>query len=180
MNAPAYDRATAKEWARASMRGIWCAALNPFRPIDSALDEIGFRHNLRHWFDDLLIDGVFVSGKQGEFFSMSVDERKRTFEIAVEEAHADDCPRRGVICSCSDQNLDTVLELVRHAERIGADAVVVHAPVLHFFKARDATLWATYRRIADEVGIAMALWSHPDKRTKRGGCATALPLCAVR
>jgi 4-hydroxy-tetrahydrodipicolinate synthase len=162
MTAPQYDRATAKAWAREAMRGIWCAALNPFRPMDGALDELGFRRNLRHWFDDLLIDGVFVSGKQGEFFAMSVDERKRSFEIAVEEAHADGHTRRGVICSCSDQNLDTVLDLARHAERIGADAIVVHAPVLHFLKAQDETLLAYYRRIADHVDIALALWSHPD------------------
>lgn len=162
MTSPGYDRATAKAWAREAMRGIWCAALTPFRAGDLAVDEPAFRRNLRHWFDDLLIDGVFVSGKQGEFFSMSVPERKRTFEIAVEEAHAPGRPRRGVICSCSDQNLNVVLDLAAHAEAIGADAIVVHAPVLHFLKAQDETLLAYYRRIADEVGIAMALWSHPD------------------
>ena len=157
-----YDRASAKAWAREAMHGIWCAALTPFRHEDGAIDEAAFRRNLRHWFDDLLIDGVFVSGKQGEFFSMSVAERKRTFEIAVEEAHAPGRERRGVILSCSDQNLDVVIDLARHAERIGADAIVVHAPVLHFLKAQDETLAAYYRRIADEVAIAMALWSHPD------------------
>lgn len=159
---PGYDRATAKEWAREAMRGIWCAALNPFRADDGALDEAAFRRNLSHWFDDLSIDGVFVSGKQGEFFAMTVEERKRSFEIAVEEAHAPGRPRRGVVCSCSDQNLATVLDLARHAEAIGADAIVVHAPVLHFFKAQDETLTAYYRRIAEETNIAMALWSHPD------------------
>jgi len=162
MTTPGYGRADAKAWARETMRGIWCAALNPFRPDDGGLDEPAFRRNLRHWFDDLSIDGVFVSGKQGEFFSMSVEERKRTFEIAVEEAHVAGTDRRGVVCSCSDQNLSTVLELARHAEAVGADAIVVHAPVLHFLKAQEETLTAYYRRISDEVGIAMALWSHPD------------------
>ncbi len=153
-----YTPATAKEWARASMRGIWCAALMPFT-ADGALDEDGFRANLRHWFDDLGIDGVFVSGKQGEFFSMTLAERKRSFDIAREEAH-----KRGqrVICSCSDQNMDVVLDLARYSEATGADAIVVHAPILHFHKEQDQTLLGYYRKIAEETGIAMALWSHPD------------------
>src|SRR6266511_723051 len=99
-----YARKDAKDFAREQMRGIWAAALTPFAP-DLSLDEQGLRANLRHWHDDLGIDGVFVCGKQGEFFSMSVAERKRTFEIATDEARG----RFGTIMSCSDQNLETVL-----------------------------------------------------------------------
>src|SRR5205809_7526163 len=68
-----YRRFDAKDYARTHMRGIWAAALMPFAP-DLSLDEAGFRRNLRHWVDDLGIDGVFVAGKQSEFFSMSVSE----------------------------------------------------------------------------------------------------------
>ena len=65
------------------MRGIWAAALTPF---DDALriDEDGYRENVRHWTEDLGIAGVFVAGKQGEFFSMSVEERKRSLELTIE------------------------------------------------------------------------------------------------
>jgi 4-hydroxy-tetrahydrodipicolinate synthase len=140
------------------MRGIWAAALMPFRPGDLAIDEAGFRANLHHWVDDLGIDGVFVSGKQGEFFSMSVAERKRSFELAVEAVG--DCA--GTIMSCSDQNLEVVIELARHAQAIGADAIVVHAPVLHFLQAQDETLYAYYKTISEVVDIGIAMWSHPD------------------
>jgi len=152
-----YSRNDAKDYARANMRGIWAAALMPFAP-DFALDEAGFRRNLRHWVDDLGTDGVFVSGKQGEFFSMSLAERKRSFEIAVDEIGG----RAGTIMSCSDQNLDTVIELARHAQAIGADYIVVHAPVLHFLHKQDETLLAYYRTISERVDIGIALWSHPD------------------
>jgi 4-hydroxy-tetrahydrodipicolinate synthase len=151
-----YSRNDAKTYARAHMRGIWVAALTPFRP-DRAIDEAGFRRNLRHWVDDLGIDGVFVSGKQGEFFAMSLAERKRTFDIAVEEIGG-----ARTILSCSDQNLDTVIELARHAQAIGSDYIVVHAPVLHFLTKQDDTLLAYYRAISERVDIGIALWSHPD------------------
>jgi 4-hydroxy-tetrahydrodipicolinate synthase len=152
-----YSRNEAKAYSRANMKGIWAAALMPFTR-GLAIDEVGFRHNLRHWVDDLDIDGVFVSGKQGEFFSMSLAERKRSFEIAVEEIGG----RAGTIMSCSDQNLDTVIELARHAQAIGADYIVVHAPVLHFLHKQDETLLAYYRTISEQVDIGIALWSHPD------------------
>lgn len=151
-----YDKRDAKAYARAHMRGIWAAALQPFNP-DLTLDEAGFRRNLRHWTDDLAVDGVFVGGKQGEFFSMSLEERKRAFEIAVDEIGGS-----AAIMSCSDQNMDVVIELARHAQSIGAEYIVVHAPVLHFLKRQDETLFNYYSAISDAVDIGIALWSHPD------------------
>src|SRR4029077_10297437 len=98
------------------------------------------------------------SGKQGEFFSMSVEERKRTFDIALDATRG----KAGTIMSCSDQNIDVVIDLARHAEASGADYIVVHAPVLHFLDAQDDTLYEYYRYIADKIDIGIALWSHPD------------------
>src|SRR5258708_38040479 len=119
-------RRDGKDYAREHFKGIWAAALTPFAP-NLAVDEAGLRRNLRHWVDDLGIDGVFVCGKQGEFFSMSVAERKRSFDIAVEELGG-----RRTVLSCSDQNLDVVRDLAKHAQAIRCDYIVVHAPVLPF------------------------------------------------
>ncbi|WNJ92761.1 dihydrodipicolinate synthase family protein [Bosea sp. 685] len=152
-----YAKKDAKAYARAHMRGIWAAALTPFNP-DLAIDEDGFRANLRHWTEDLGIDGLFIAGKQGEFFSMSIEERKRSFELAVAATEG----RGATIMSCSDQNMDVVIDLARHAQKIGADYIVVHAPILHFFKAQDETIYEYYRTIAEKVDIGIALWSHPD------------------
>lgn len=152
-----YSKKDAKAHSRATMKGIWAAALMPFTS-SLAIDEDGFRRNIDHWIGDLGIDGFFIAGKQGEFFSMSVDERKRCFDIAV-----DACGDRAqTIMSCSDQNMDVVIDLARHAQKAGADYIVVHAPILHFFREQDQTLLNYYRRIADQVDIGIALWSHPD------------------
>ncbi len=152
-----YSKLDAKDYARDHMRGIWAAALNPFKD-DGAFDEVGLRKNIRHWVDDLDIQGLFIAGKQGEFFSMSMEERKRNFEIAVEECDG----RAGTIMSASDQNFDTVLELARHAQNCGADYIVVHAPMLHFVTDQDETVYNYYKAICDEVDIGIAMWSHPD------------------
>ena len=153
-----YRRDEAKGHALAKLRGIWAAALQPFRP-DLSIDETGMRSNIRHWVEDLGIDGVFIAGKQGEYFSMTVEERKRVFEIAADAVHGTGA---GTIMSCSDQNLDTVIDLARHARAVGADFIVVHAPVLHFVTDRDDLLFEYYRTISEAVEIGIAMWSHPD------------------
>jgi 4-hydroxy-tetrahydrodipicolinate synthase len=139
------------------MRGIWAAALNPFND-DLSLNEVGLRKNIRHWIDDLEIQGLFIAGKQAEFFSMSLDERKRNFEIAVEECDG----KAGVIVSVSDQNFDAVKELARHAQDCGADYIVVHAPILSFVHDRGEILYQYYKALCDILDIGIAMWSHPD------------------
>jgi 4-hydroxy-tetrahydrodipicolinate synthase len=149
-----YRRHEAKAYARENLRGIWAAALTPFTP-DLRLDEAGFKKNLRHWYRDLGIAGLFLNGKQGEFYAMTVQERKRTAELAVAEKGG------GVMVSCSDQSLETVVELAQHAQAIGADYIVVHTPLLYFGAHTADTLVNYYRHIAERVDIAIALWNQP-------------------
>lgn len=151
-----YRRQEAKDYARQNLRGIWAATLTPFAP-DLSLDEAGWRRNLRHWYRDLGIRGLFVNGKQGEFASMTLAERKRAAEIAVEEAGRD----RGVMVSCSDQSIDAVVELAKHAQAIGADYIVVHTPLLYFGAHTPDTLFEYYRYVSEQVEIGVALWNQP-------------------
>ncbi len=155
-----YRRNDAKAYAREYLRGVWAATPTPFKE-DLSLDESGLRKNMQHWIGELEVGGLFISGKQGEFFSMSLAERKRTFEIAVEETDALG-NRSGTILSCSDQNLDTVIDLARHAEALHADYIVVHAPTLNFGKDIDRTVYEYYSYVASKVDIGIAMWSHED------------------
>ncbi len=152
-----YRKSDAMEYARENLRGLWAANLTPFSP-DLSLDEPGFRRNLRHWVDDLEIDGLFIAGKQAEFFSLSLKERKRTFDIAVDEV-GDRC---GTIMSCSDENLDVVLELANYAQSIGADYVIVHSPPLYFHQDVDEVLEEYYSYISNQVDIGIAMWHQPN------------------
>jgi 4-hydroxy-tetrahydrodipicolinate synthase len=151
------SKGEAKAEARRHLRGIWAATLTPFRP-DLALDEEAWRRNLRHWYGSLGIRGLFVNGKQGEFASMTIAERKRTAQIAVEEAAT---AGAGVMVSCSDQSLDTVIELATHAQHIGADYVVVHTPLLYFGAHTGDTLYEYYRYVAEQVDVGVVLWNQP-------------------
>ena len=152
-----YSRKDAKEFAQEHFRGIFAANLTPFTAT-GAPDEEGLRRNLRHWVDDLEISGLFINGKQAEFFSMSITERKKQFDIVVDEV-GDRCR---TVLSCSDENLDTVLELGRHAQDIGADWIIVHTPPLYFHDNVDSVLQEYYRHISEQLDIGISIWHQPD------------------
>lgn len=160
-----YKKHEAKEYAREHMVGVWAANLTPF---DDALrlDEQAYRANLRHWVETLQLGGLFIAGKQAEFFSMSIAERKRLMDLAVEvAAEAGDrggIGHCGIVTSCSDTNLDVVLELAEHSKNIGADYVIVHSPVLHFGADTDDTIYEYYRYLSEKIDLGLAMWNHPD------------------
>ena len=160
-----YKKTEAKEYALENMRGVWAANLTPF-DTSLRLDEQALRENLGHWINTLNLGGLFIAGKQAEFFSMSLTERKRVMALAV-EVSADAGKRGGqghcgIITSCSDTNLDVVLELARYSQDIGADYVIVHSPVLHFGSDTDETVYEYYRYLSEQLDIGMAMWNHPD------------------
>ena len=179
-----YQKSEAKEHAREHLVGVWAANLTPF-DAQGQLDEAAYRDNLRHWIRDLQLGGLFIAGKQAEFFSMSMHDRKKLMEIAVDEARlagnrggVGPC---GIITSCSDTNLDTVLELAQHSQDIGADYIIVHSPVLHFGADTDETIYEYYRYLSEKVNLGMAMWNHPDcgyTMPLRAKCATVWSPCA--
>lgn len=155
-----YKPANAREYARTHLKGVWAAVPTPFT-ASLEFDDSGFRRNLAHWFGDLEIPGLFIGGKQGEFFSMSVAERKRLCSVAVEVAR-EFREHGSIMMSCSDQNLSTVLELAEHAEVAGADYVVIHSPVLHFGEHVEETVYEYYRYLSERLRLGIVMWSHPD------------------
>ena len=89
---------------------------------------------------------------------MTLEERKRQFDIVVDEI-GDRCR---TVMSCSDENLDNVMELGQHAQGIGADWIIVHAPPLYFHTNVDSVLKEYYRYIAEKLDIGVAIWHQPD------------------
>jgi len=160
-----YKKSEAKEYAREHMVGVWAANLTPFNEA-LQLDENAYRANLNHWVNDLKLGGLFIAGKQAEFFSMSIAERKRLIDLSVEVA-SDAGDRQGagacgIVTSCSDTNLDVVLALAEHSKNVGADFVIVHSPVLHFGADTDDTIYEYYRYLSEKIDLGLAMWNHPD------------------
>lgn len=153
-----YGKDEAKEYARERLRGLWGASTTPFT-ADLLIDEAAFRANLRHWRDDLRLGGIFISGKMGEFFSLSLAERKRTFEIAAVEASGS----FATIMSTWDMNLANTVALTQHAEAVGGDFAIIMNPFFYFGAATDETVYGFYEYVAERVNIGIGLWNSPEQ-----------------
>ena len=83
-------------------------------------------------YADLMADsgmtGVFVCGTTGESLSMTTEERKQVLEQWVKSARS----RFKVIAHVGSNALPEAVELARHAQEVGADAIGAMAPC--FFK----------------------------------------------
>ena len=54
------------------------------------------------------------------------------------------------------------VEDILKCEKIGADFIVVHAPILNFVSDRNEVLKNYYNELSSKLNIGIAMWSHPD------------------
>lgn len=69
-------------------------------------------------------DGIVVAGTTGEPSSLTISERKELLQTAVKAANG----RISVVAATGSQSLEDTAELTQHAEKSGADAVLVVTP----------------------------------------------------
>ena len=104
------------------LRGILSAMSTPF-DRDGELDLAA----LRELTDGTLaagVHGLIPCGSTGEFPVLSTDERKRVVETVAEQNNG----RAPLAPGVGHTSTKVVVELTRHAERAGADAVMVVQP----------------------------------------------------
>ncbi|MFH1382110.1 MAG: dihydrodipicolinate synthase family protein [Chloroflexota bacterium] len=149
-----YRKSEAKEWAREHWKGVWVASYTPYTP-DYKIDEKAWRQDLRYLIDDLEIQGMFVDGLMGEGFHQTIAERKRMFDIAVEEAKDDMI----TMPYTSDPVLENVLDMTRYAENIGADLAIIINPKFYFGAMSEEGIYQYYKYVADRVNIGIAIFN---------------------
>ena len=147
-----YARSEAKAYGTKNMRGIWAAIPYPFKE-NGQLDEAGLRRDIRKYIDQLKIDGFFCGGLVGEYWTLTMEERRRGQQIVVEEVgdKAQTLPHT----TCLSVR-DTVA-LTQHAQEIGATYAVVGNPPV---TTRDPDeLYQYYKALCAEVDIAISLFN---------------------
>jgi 4-hydroxy-tetrahydrodipicolinate synthase len=135
------------------LRGLMTAIVTPFDEKGAlALDALpGFLDFQR----EAGIDGVVVTGTNGEGVSLSVNERKAMLEASLR--------LRGgftVVAATGAASIADTIELTRHAGKAGADAALVLPPF--FFKNVSARGVADFfRPVLDSAEIPVLLYSIP-------------------
>lgn len=134
-------------------KGIFPALLTPF-------DEKGRinRDSVRKLVDYCLdqgVDGFYVGGSTGEAFLLTLEERKKLIEAALEAIAG----RKTVICQVGTVGTAMAIELAKWAEAKGADAISAVAPFYYPF-TKDQII-NHYMDITDSVSIPMIVYNIP-------------------
>ena len=86
----------AREWARSSLRGIGNSLYTPFCGQDGDdIDWDAYRTLVRYCVGELGHPMLWCTSGIAEFWSLTLDERKRLLEVAIEEGRAGEPRCRG-------------------------------------------------------------------------------------
>jgi len=124
--------------------------LTPFRGEQREIDWDALEQNIRF----LLDNGVKVivpCGNTSEFFSLTLEEAKQEIERVVRWVDG-----RAVVIAGIGYGVETAVELGRHAQRAGADAVMIHQPIQPYITEKGAV--AYYRKIMEALDIPSVVY----------------------
>jgi 4-hydroxy-tetrahydrodipicolinate synthase len=143
-----------KEAAFERVSGLWVAIPTPFTPDGAAIDEDALRRSVEHYVSGLEVDGIFCGGMMGEFWAMTVEERRRVHELVTDTAAG----RVPVMGQTSHHVFEHTVHLTRHAEEIGMEFAIVMNP---YFPPRPAEhlVVAWYEELARRTSIPIFLFN---------------------
>src|ERR1043165_3737160 len=107
--------------AKTNFRGSFTALVTPFK--NGAVDEQAFR-TLVDWQITEGTNGLVPVGTTGESPTLSHGEHKQVVEWCVDQADG----RVPVVAGAGSNSTSEAVDLARHAEQAGADAVLVVTP----------------------------------------------------
>ncbi len=138
--------------AKTSFRGSFTALVTPFS--NGSVDERAFR-DLIDWQIGEGTNGLVPVGTTGESPTLSHDEHKRVVEWCIDQARK----RAPVIAGAGSNSTMEAIELARHAETAGADAVLVVTP--YYNKPTQEGLYQHFKAINDAIGIPIIIYNIP-------------------
>jgi 4-hydroxy-tetrahydrodipicolinate synthase len=137
-----------------SFRGSFTALVTPFK--DGALDEAAFR-GLVAWQISEGTNGLVPVGTTGESPTLSHEEHQLVVEWCVAEAGG----RVPIIAGAGSNSTSEAVGLARHAEKAGADAVLVVTP--YYNKPTQEGLYQHFKAINDAVGMPIIIYNIPSR-----------------
>ena len=145
----------AKKWAMETLRGGLVATIpTPFHDDTLEIHEQDTRNLVRYCIDTKN-DAIFITGNVGEFYSMTMAERKKFAEIVIDEAGGE-IP---VIVQTAEHCAKDCIELCRHAEEAGADLVAILSP--YFQAATDEAVEEWWHYVTDHFDIGCVFYDSP-------------------
>ncbi|HEY0328727.1 MAG TPA: 4-hydroxy-tetrahydrodipicolinate synthase [Rhodopseudomonas sp.] len=137
-----------------AFRGSFTALVTPFK--NGSLDEEAFR-KLVDWQISEGTAGLVPVGTTGESPTLSHAEHHKVVEWCVDEAKG----RVPVIAGAGSNSTTEAVELAKHAEAAGADAVLVVTP--YYNKPTQEGMYLHFKAVNDAVGIPIIIYNIPPR-----------------
>ena len=100
-------------------------------------------------------NGFYIIGGTGESIVLDREQREVMAEACIKAVGG----RKPIINHIAAVNMSETVELAKHAESIGCDAIAAIPPI--FFKYSEDDLFNYYKKIADSVSIPVMIYYHP-------------------
>ncbi len=130
------------------------ALVTPFR--DGAFDEPAFRRLVEFQIENGS-NGLVPCGTTGESPTLSHEEHMRVTEVCIEVAAG----RVPVIAGAGSNSTAEAVMLARHAEKAGADAVLVVTP--YYNKPNQEGMYQHFKAVHGAIGIPIVLYNIPGR-----------------
>ena len=140
--------------AKTNFRGSFTALVTPFK--NGSLDEAAFR-GLVSWQIEQGSHGLVPVGTTGESPTLSHDEHHRVVELCLDEAKG----RVPVIAGAGSNSTREAVDLAVHAEKAGADAVLVVTP--YYNKPTQEGMYRHFKAVNDAIGIPIIIYNIPPR-----------------
>ncbi len=140
--------------AKTRFRGSFTALVTPFK--NGSLDERAFRE-LVDWQIAEGTKGLVPVGTTGESPTLSHEEHRNVVEWCVEQARG----RVPVVAGAGSNSTKEAIDLAQHAEKAGADAVLVVTP--YYNKPTQEGLYQHFKAINDAIGIPIIIYNIPPR-----------------
>lgn len=149
----------ARDWARSELRGIGNSLYTPFSGTDGDdIDWDAYRTLVRYCVGELRHPMLWCTSGIAEFWSLTIPERKRLLEIAIEEGRKANPDVVVQACTAATSAKDC-LELTLHAQQAGADIVYIQTPMMETHGGEGVLRFFKY--IADRTDIALGMFNSP-------------------
>jgi 4-hydroxy-tetrahydrodipicolinate synthase len=135
-------------------RGSFTALVTPFK--NGGLDEAAFR-KLVDWQVAEGTNGLVPVGTTGESPTLSHDEHHKVVEWCIDQAKG----RVPVIAGAGSNSTTEAIDLARHAEKAGADAVLVVTP--YYNKPTQEGMYVHFKAVNDAIGIPIIIYNIPPR-----------------
>ena len=140
--------------AKTEFRGSYTALVTPFK--NGAVDEAAFR-SLVAWQIAEGSHGLVPVGTTGESPTLSHAEHMQIVEWCIDEAKG----RVPVIAGAGSNSTKEAVSLAVHAEKAGANAVLVVTP--YYNKPTQEGMYLHFKAVNDAIGIPIFIYNIPPR-----------------